>query len=87
MQKTSERIAHERLVSRMADRQGLDLQELSLRGVFPEADFEEAIVRCTGCTRPDCCETWLETAPPGAGAVETPDYCRNTALFADLKAR
>lgn len=73
---------HATLVDRMAQARGLDLEETMLRGKLSIPELDDAVLRCTGCTQPCACETWLDqqTAPVTA----TPGYCRNADLFADL---
>lgn len=72
------RDAHTHLVLGMADRQGLDLQEMVLRADLSEDQFEQAVDRCLGCTQPDACKCLLDSALP---QINLPDYCRNGDLF------
>ncbi|MBP0482445.1 hypothetical protein J5474_08055 [Sagittula sp. M10.9X] len=71
----------------MATAQGLDLEEDMMRGRLGFAALEDAVLRCTGCARPDDCTRWLDgrdakaAAPVGA----PPLFCRNEAFFAALK--
>lgn len=74
---------HAHLVDEMANAQGLDLEEQILRGNLAVSDLEDAVLRCTGCTKPCDCEDWL--ASRSLPADSPPDYCRNSELFADLK--
>lgn len=74
---------HAALVDRMADAQGIDLEEQMLRGRLTMTELEDAVLRCTGCTQPCACESWLAHLP--AQAPQAPDYCRNTDLFDTLK--
>ena len=78
----SKRAHHTRLVLGMADRQGLDLQELTLRGKFSEDQMEAAVNRCLGCTQPEACAHTLNSVATAPGL---PDYCRNGDVFAALK--
>lgn len=78
---TSKRDAHTQLVLGMADRQGLDLQEMILRADFSEDQFEQAVDLCLGCTQPTACKCLLNSAGP---QLSLPDYCRNGALFDQL---
>ena len=73
---------HERLVHRMADAQGLDLDEAVLRGHLTPGALDDAVLACTGCDHPCDCAVWLEA--PGRDTDGTPDYCRNGGLFARL---
>ncbi|KUF10213.1 DUF6455 family protein [Pseudoponticoccus marisrubri] len=73
---------HAALVDRMSQAQGLDLEEQMLRGRLTVSDLEDAVLRCTGCSCPDACESWLaEQSGPAQG---TPGYCRNQDLFDTL---
>lgn len=74
---------HEQLVARMAETLGLDLDEEVMKAHLSEEDVQDAVLSCTGCTQPHECDHWL-AAHHDVG--ETPDYCRNTALFHRLKA-
>ncbi|WP_425101589.1 DUF6455 family protein [Tropicibacter sp. S64] len=74
---------HAHLVDEMAAAQGLDLEEQILRGNLTVSDLEDAVLRCTGCSQPCTCETWLNARQ---GPIEEPPaYCRNTELFSDIK--
>lgn len=77
----SKREAHTQLVLRMADRQGVDLQELILRSELSEDRFEQAVDSCLGCTAPDACKCLLDSA---GSQLNLPDYCRNGDLFDEL---
>lgn len=80
----SKRDAHTQLVLGMADRQGLDLQEMILRAELSEDQFDQAVDRCLGCTQPDACKCLLDSAVP---QLNLPDYCRNGDLFDQLRAK
>lgn len=80
----TKRADHTRLVLGMADRQGLDLNELILRGEVSEDQFEAAVDRCLGCTQPTACKCLLDSA---ASRLNLPDYCRNGDTFEALKSR
>ncbi|MCI5110627.1 MAG: DUF6455 family protein [Marivita sp.] len=77
----SKRDAHTKLVLGMADRQGVDLEEILLRGEILEDQFEDAVNKCLGCTQPVACKCLLDTAGP---QINLPDYCRNGDLFDSL---
>ncbi len=66
---------HARLVDRMADALGVDLGEEAMMGRMRPEDLRSAVLRCTGCSHVDACDTWLTAHPDGATAA--PDYCRN----------
>jgi hypothetical protein len=75
---------HAALVDKMASAQEIDLEEEMLRGKLDFGGLEDAVLRCTACTQPDTCEAWLAGATPDRDATP-PSYCRNHALFAELK--
>jgi len=79
----SKRETHTQMVLGMADRQGVDLEELILRGELSEDRFEHAVDRCLGCTQPDACKCLLDSTAP---EIRLPDYCRNVNLFQDLRS-
>ena len=85
MEVIRKRARHEMLMGRMADTLGVDLQEAAMRGRLDAADTAMAVARCTGCEGGSDCPDWL--AAHEAGAIDTPDYCRNRALFAALAGR
>lgn len=70
---------HERLVSRMAERAGVDLDLAEFCGALRPGERHEAVLACTGCISPADCE-----ATPGAGRGDVPAYCRNAAFFDEL---
>lgn len=76
---------HAALVDRMATRLGIDLEERAMRGDITTSQIEDAVLSCTNCTNPDGCQTW-QAAHAGATVNAPPSYCRNTPLFAELKA-
>ncbi len=84
MSTDSQRLAHKQMVLRMADRQGLDLEEMSLRAEMTEEQFETAVDRCVGCTQPTACKCLLDGSGP---RLALPDFCRNGDFFADLQAK
>jgi len=76
---------HAALVDQMAEVQGIDLEEHMLRGNLSFMELEDAVFRCTGCTQPEACQSWLNEHAPTASTP--PGYCRNSALFDALKPR
>lgn len=74
---------HAALVDRMAQALDLDLEELALRGDVSISAIEDAVLSCTGCSKPEACQQWLDTKAEAAHA--TPGYCRNSGMFAALK--
>ena len=85
MQSPSKLRRHAALVDRMAEAQGLDLEETMFRGQLRMSELEDAVLRCTACTNPDGRESWL--ASQTGTATGTPGYCRNTELMQDLRRR
>ncbi|HAW48897.1 MAG TPA: hypothetical protein DCX34_16980 [Roseovarius sp.] len=75
---------HADLVDRMAAAQGVDLEETMMEGHLTPGELGEAVLACTGCAAPEACEHWLAAHEAGEAA---PDYCRNSALLAELTAR
>ena len=70
---------HERLFSRMADRNGADLDLALLVGATTEGELRAGVESCMGCTGPDRCEALLD------GDVEgLPSFCRNKDMIRDL---
>ena len=74
---------HAALVDRMASHTGTDLQEAALRGQITIGEIDDAVLRCTACTRPCDCEALLQSAEGPVGAA--PEFCRNAGLFAALR--
>lgn len=73
---------HADLVDRMATTLGIDLEEAILRGQMPSLDLADAVLRCTGCSNPGHCRSWL--AQQDGTAKAAPGYCRNAELFDEL---
>ncbi len=73
---------HERLVHRMAETQGVDLDEAVLRGKLTPDALDAAVLACTGCAEPCACAVWLSAETRTEDG--TPAYCRNGTLFAGL---
>ena len=67
---------HARLMDRMADRNGADLDLALQSGRITPEKLRAAILSCTACTNPEDCEHRLETGEEGV-----PDYCRNADLI------
>lgn len=84
MQDTSKRAEHTRLVYGMADRVGVDLEELVLRAAVTDQEVDHAIDRCIGCTQPGACHCLQDE---NASLPKLPDYCRNDAFFDGLEKR
>ena len=75
---------HAALVDKMAGLQGLDLEELIMRGKLQIDSLGDAVLRCTGCSNPDGCEAWMQQVEGPVAGV--PEMCRNADLFELLKA-
>ena len=84
MQSESTLKRHAGLVDKMAKARGVDLEESVFRGKLTFFELEDSVLRCTACSDPAACESWL-AAHKGAHAGETPEYCRNSALFRRLE--
>lgn len=75
---------HAELVDRMADTVGIDLEEKAMAGQIDFDGISDAVLNCVGCTAPEDCEHWL--ALNAGGSDTAPGICRNSELFATLKA-
>ncbi|MGI3184398.1 DUF6455 family protein [Nioella aestuarii] len=73
---------HEKLMGRMADRLGVDLDEAELRGDLPPEQRSDMVLSCTNCTSPEECGKWLESHDK---AEDAPTYCRNGELLKALR--
>lgn len=74
---------HRKLVHAMAEANGVDLDEAMFEGRIDPETLEEAVLSCTACAEADTCEGCLADSPK---LDHAPDYCRNGALFEELKA-
>ena len=72
---------HADLFDRMLTTLGLRERMRELKNVGPV--YRRATMRCVGCSGADDCVTWLDQHEQ---AEEAPEYCRNLALLARLKA-
>lgn len=81
MSTTSKAEHHERLMDRMATRNGADLDLARQSGMVSGRELVEAIVQCIGCSDAGDCESKLER---GEGGI--PEYCRNSDLIARVEA-
>lgn len=75
---------HAELVDRMANALGVDLEEKVMEGKIDFDGISDAVLSCTGCAGPEDCVHWLALNNEGADAP--PGMCRNSDLFAALKA-
>lgn len=84
MSETTQMARHAALVDKMSTALGVDLEESVLRAQLRPDTLVDAVLSCTNCTNPGACETWLATRD--GVEQQPPGYCRNTGLFAALKA-
>lgn len=75
---------HAALLDRMAAALDVDLEEAALSGRISVDEISDAVLRCTGCSDPGHCRSWLSAQGAG-GAVSAPGYCRNRDLMARLR--
>ncbi len=73
---------HEKLMSRMGDRNSADLSLALQSGVVDPEDYRRAVFSCTACSNPEGCEARLEAGEPGV-----PEFCRNGDLMARVADR
>ncbi|MDJ1015338.1 MAG: DUF6455 family protein [Paracoccaceae bacterium] len=76
---TSRLAHHERLVERMADRNGVDLELALQSGALNPGELQAAVLSCAGCAAPEDCETRLDRGDHGI-----PGYCRNADMLRSL---
>lgn len=72
---------HARLVARMADRLGVDLETRVQSGEMLPEEIDLAVFDCMGCCNPRGCETLLDE---GGRADRAPAFCRNAAVLEAL---
>lgn len=63
---------HERLMTRLADANGVDLELKMQTGEVTPDFYKDAVLNCTGCSDPDGCQKHLDEGRPGI-----PSFCRN----------
>ncbi|WP_162933013.1 DUF6455 family protein [Roseovarius sp. EL26] len=74
---------HVELFDTMANTLEIDLEEQVRQGQLTFDRIERAVHRCTTCSNPDGCETWL--AQQLMPAQHPPQMCQNANLFAGLR--
>ncbi len=74
---------HAKLVSKMADKVGVDLTEEMQRGKVDAEDLRNMVHRCEGCTSPEDCIALMESEDKSAFP---PSYCRNADAFTSMKS-
>lgn len=67
---------HEKLMSRLADRNSADLELALQSGVIAPEEYRSAVFKCSSCTNPEACEARLD-----AGDSGIPEFCRNTQML------
>ncbi len=75
---------HARLVDRMANALGLDLEQEVLEGRLDSDLIPDMVLGCTGCTDPERCESWL--ASQSETAQHPREGCKNRQVFEILKS-
>lgn len=73
---------HADLVDRMAQAQGINLQDAVMRGGMTPDDVSDMVLTCTKCTQADACARWLSEVP--VTVSDTPHSCRNADVFAKM---
>lgn len=82
MQTLGEARPHYWLTLEMAKTCGVDLGQAMRDGILREDEYAQAITRCRTCAKPSACRAWLSSRET---ADTPPGYCRNGALFAELR--
>ena len=67
---------HEQLMSRMADANGADLDLAMQQGDLSPGDYHAAVQKCTGCSDPESCRSFLQDGRSGI-----PNFCRNQDMI------
>lgn len=73
---------HAALFDNMAKALGADIEEAVMTGRMHFDDVSDSVLRCAGCSQPDCCEALLAKQEQ---LSEAPDYCKNRSLMAALQ--
>ena len=70
---------HVRLMNRMGDALGRDLEGELLSGELSPEAYREKVYRCVGCSNPEACQKLLDSVN---GVLDgPPEYCRNRSDF------
>lgn len=64
--------SHERLMTRLADANGVDFDLKLQTGEVTPDFYNDAVLKCTGCSDPDGCRRHLQEGRSGI-----PSFCRN----------
>lgn len=75
---------HAKLLERMADKLGVDMDEEMQSGRVTPDDVEDTVYRCMSCENPENCTAWLDSRD-GVQVEEPPQYCRNRAKLGALR--
>ena len=70
---------HIRLMTRMAETLGTDLEAETMSGRLTPETYQSYVFSCVGCEKAGECASFLDAANGQAKAA--PDYCRNKAEF------
>ena len=73
---------HADLVDRMANRLGMDLEQVMMEGRMTIDQLGDAVLACTGCSCAGQCDRWLQDK--GDTAPTAPGYCRNGEIWSRL---
>lgn len=73
---------HARLMARMGDALGVDLELEVQTGRISEDDLETMTQSCVGCPDPMSCGHLLDRTD---ALSDAPDYCRNKAILEKLR--
>jgi len=74
---------HAKLMDRMAQRQGVDLDLMVQSGILTPQEVRDSVDACVGCTHPGDCEAWLNAQP--TETISAPFICRIADLFEKLR--
>lgn len=84
MQALGRLMKHFRLVMRMAQTTGTDVQGAMEDGTLPQEDWADMVQTCRQCGWSGKCEDWLDTHEEAGCA---PENCLNRARFEAIRAR
>ncbi len=76
---------HARLVARMGDALGVDLETRVQSGELPPEVLDDLVFECLGCPKPGTCERWLDAQEEPVTAA--PEYCRNKIALEAMAAQ
>ncbi|MDU8943017.1 DUF6455 family protein [Ovoidimarina sediminis] len=70
---------HIRLMTRMADTLGVDLETEIMSGRLSPESYRSRVFACVGCQNAGDCAAFLDAS--GGTAEAAPDYCRNKSVL------